>query len=85
VVVPSVASAVAVESVVSEVLKPVGVDRTAVAVKIQNAAATVTAIASQEDRTVRMPSAAVEAASVMKAGRTAVVGTAAEVNKPHLK
>ena len=58
-----------------------------------SAAVTVTAIgvatapptADQEARVVRMPSAVVAAASVVKAGKTAVVGTAAEVNKPHLK
>ena len=51
-----------------------------------SAAVTVTAIgvatapptADQEARVVRMPSAVVAAASVVKAGKTAVVGTAAD-------
>ena len=42
-------------------------------------------LAEGKARVVRMPSAVVAAASVVKAGKTAVVGTAAEVNKPHLK
>ena len=77
----------------SEVLKLVGVDPTAVTVKMQNAAVAVTAIAAatappsavQEVRAARMPSVVVAAASVVKAGKTAVAATAAEGSKPHLK
>ena len=85
VVVPSVGSAAEVVSVVSEVLKPVVVDPTVVAVKMQNAAevveATAPLTADKEVRTLRKPSAVVAAASVVKAAKT----VAAEVNRSYIK
>ncbi len=62
-----------------------GVSAAAVATVTAIGVATVLPIVAKEAGVVKMPSAVVAAASLMKAGKTVVAATAVEVNRSHLK